>query len=386
MGDASDESTVAVFLVSADGKDWRDVSAPVRSIAVEDHDRLTDKAVVVLDDATGLLADAAFEGLQVRLTLGWRSQYATLFEGEIMSARVVAGARGQWVELTVLDFSFRMSRRALDPAEWRPGERLSEVLERIVGRPEYGIATGRIQPTDDAPMDTVRPTRRAGLNEWEFVLGQAEHQACLAFVEFDGKERSKFYFLPLTTLAEAQPVGELRYNRGTGDLIQFDYERISAAARPLLELSTVDPASGAVVNRSAPPDPPRPALPAPAIGRARDATTAQRKAVEALADVAAAATGRLRRPVERLSGGAAAAPSDSALRVAPDPTRRFGLHGRGVATGTVLLRAKSLVTISGVAPWAEGNWYVTKVNHVFSRDCAPGDPRPGYYTQFTATR
>jgi hypothetical protein len=62
------------------------------------------------------------------------------------------------------------------------------------------------------------------------------------------------------------------------------------------------------------------------------------------------------------------------------------MSGHGVATGTVKLRAKSLVTIQGVAPWAEGDWYVTKVNHVYTRERINNRTRSSYYTKFTATR
>ena len=64
----------------------------------------------------------------------------------------------------------------------------------------------------------------------------------------------------------------------------------------------------------------------------------------------------------------------------------LGLKGRGRAVGTVMLRAKGKVTIEGIAPWAEGDWYVEKAIHTW-RDTSVGERRgSSYETRFTATR
>jgi hypothetical protein len=60
-------------------------------------------------------------------------------------------------------------------------------------------------------------------------------------------------------------------------------------------------------------------------------------------------------------------PDKIATTVKADPTRILGYSGHGTAIGTVKLRAKGKVTIKGIAPWAEGDWYVHQVNHIFTR-------------------
>ncbi|MFL6120433.1 hypothetical protein [Actinophytocola sp.] len=385
MSGPADETAVALLRVSADGRDWREVSPPVQSVDVEDHDRLTDKATIVLDDNTGVLADASFEGLEVRLTMGWQAEPATIFEGEIIGSRVIAAPGGQKIELTALDFTNRMARHTPNPPMvWHNGERLSEVLKSIVERTGNRIVAKQIEPTEDLRFDEAHPLRQANVNDWEFVLDLARRQNCLAFVEFDGKDASKFYFVPVAKVGTAEPFGELRYCRGTGELIEFDYERISSGALPLRGASTIDPASGQVVTAPAPAAPPRPAVPAPATSRDRDLGAGRRAALEALTELAAATNDRLQQPTEQVAG-AAADPGADAARVVPDPTRKLGLSGRGVASGTVHLRAKSRVRISGVAPWAEGAWYVTKVNHVYTRERINNRTRSSYFSKFTAT-
>ncbi|MFI1169989.1 hypothetical protein [Streptomyces melanogenes] len=383
MARPNDDTPACRLHMSVDGKDWRDVTPPLRSVDVEDHDRLTDKATIVFDDPGGALAHASFEGLTVRVALGWGDRTATIFEGVIAGHRVIATQDTQWLELTALDFTFRMTGHTPDPPRvWDSGERLSDVVRTLVTRPEYRIVAAQIEPTDDRRFDKKSPLRQANVNDWEFVLDLARRQNCLTFVEFDGHDESRFSFVPLAKVVAAQPIGELRYLRG-GPLLEFDYERINSAAPPLRQESTVDPVSGRLVVEPVAALEPRPALPPPA---AAHLDPPQRRALVSLTELAAVAETRLTRPTERVAG-AAADPAAVAARVVPDPTRRLGFSGHGVATGNVELRAKSMVTIKGVASWAEGDWYVTKANHVFTR--APGGTgraRPGYYTKFTATR
>lgn len=386
MAEAQDEAATAVVTMSADRTEWRDVSPPVSSVDVEDDDRLTDKATIVFDDSTAVLAHLSFEGLFVRIAMGWHAETAMIFEGIVTSARVLANPTGQTVELTALDFTSLMTKRPFDPMEWQPGEKLSTVVRRVVSRPEYKLVPFQIQPANDALLDERRPQRPSNLTEWEFVRGQAEKQGCLAFVEFDGKNSSNFYFVPITQVASAEPVGNLRYCRGIGELIEFTYERISSGAIPVLEASTIDPTSGTPITQPAAEEPPRPPLPAPATERDRDLGPGRRSAVESLAELAAVADARLRRPQGRVSGSAAGTAADVTQRTMTDPTKVVGLLGTGVATGTVLLRAKARVRIGGVAPWAEGEWYLRKVNHVYRRERAENRTRSSYFTKFTATR
>jgi phage protein D len=386
MSAPADESAIAELQVSVDGKDWRSVSAPLQSVDVEDHDRLTDKATVVLDDHTGVLADASFEGLVIRLTLGWGKEKDTIFEGVVTSARVIAQPGGQGVELTALDFTFRMTKRTFEPAEWAPGERLSDVVKRIAGRTDYGTKVKQIEPADDVKRDERKLIGRPNQNEWEFVLEQAQAQGCLAFVEFDGKSTSNFYFVPLQTVARAKPIGTLRYCRGTGELVEFTYERISSGALPAKASSSLDPVTGKAVQQPAPPESPRPAVPPPATKRVPDLGAGPRKALEALTELGAAADAQLKQPAERVAGAPAVTAAEAAVKVEPDPTRVLGFLGQGVATGTTKLRAKSMVSIFGIAPWAAGDWYVTKVNHVYTRERINNRTRSSYFSKFTATR
>ncbi len=82
-------------------------------------------------------------------------------------------------------------------------------------------------------------------------------------------------------------------------------------------------------------------------------------------------------------------PSDPARaerRIQQDRTRVLGFAGDGVAMGTVFMRAKGAVEISGLATWAAGNWYVTQVNHLVQRAQVQDRTRLTYRIKFKATR
>jgi hypothetical protein len=384
MSETSAGVVVALVTMSADRNDWRDVSASVIAIDVEDDDELTDMATITFDDPTAVLAQLSFEGLLVRVALGRSGRTATLFEGIITSAKVHATTIGQRIELTALDFTWMMTRRPLDPMEWKPGETLKAVLTRVVGRPEYHLTPFQIEPAQDTTQAQRRPVRPANLNEWEFVLDQARRQNCLAFVEFDGESASNFYFVPLAKVMTAEPVGTLRYARGYGSLLEFTYERVTSTAAPILHAASIDPTTGIAVDHPAADSPPRAILPAPVTDSMPHLGPGRRAAVESLAELSTAADARLTRPRSRVSGLAAGSAADLARRTMSDPTMEEGMLGRGVAAGTTALRAKARVQIAGVAPWAEGIWYLRRVNHRYQR--AHGQTATTYLTAFTASR
>ena len=117
MSKPGDESAVAVLRVSADGATWVDVSAPVQSVDVEDHDRLTDKVVIVFDDNTGLLADASVEGLRVRVGMGWQAEQATVFVHDAYPGGAGFAERGYALGATWL----RATREAIATCPCRTG-------------------------------------------------------------------------------------------------------------------------------------------------------------------------------------------------------------------------------------------------------------------------
>jgi phage protein D len=355
-----------------------DLGAQVSYVDVEDHDRLIDRATVVLDDPFGAVGDIPREGQALQVELGWVSEYAVLFDGDI--TRVVTEARGSLerrVTLVALDISYRLMQGA--PKTRDHTGSLSSIMKAIVA--EYSLPVGQVQLDPDPSFTDDLPLRQTNQKDWAFIQDLAHRYRARAFVEYNDGQ-SQFYAISEPQLVQGDSQGSLTYQEGPGQLLEFRYERIAASAMPQSSGVTIDPSTGNVVT--APPPPPvtpeAPPAPDPARSQLLDSVGSgpSNDYSQAFEQVATAQrTPDQQRPQNVYAG----LPSDPAIpdRVARmDPTSVLGLHGEGLAVGTVMLRAKGKIGIQGIANWAEGDWYVRQVNHIMAENT--------YYTRFVVSR
>lgn len=357
-----------------------DISANVRSIEVEDHDRLIDKAVVVLNDPRGTASEALREGNTLVVDMGWGGSHAVLFEGEITTvANQEAGCDPKQVTLTALDLSYRMRKRPF-VATHHVGT-LSAILQRIVTREATtGVAVGQIEPSPNPEFTEDAPLRQSTHNDWDFIVELARRYNCRAFVEYNAGV-SKFYFIPVARLLSGDALGTLTAGGMAGRILRFGYERSASRAAPRLESVAVDPVGGDTVAT------PMPAAPAePAHAPSDSASQAGGDALDSALAVAAEATEQpqSQRP-EGLVTGLPSDPARTAAESAQDPTQALGFIARGACVGTVMLRAKGQVDVAGISGWGVGRWYVKRVKHVL-RTSAGGGMTPGYSSEFELTR
>ncbi|HEX5368531.1 MAG TPA: hypothetical protein VFY10_03870 [Dehalococcoidia bacterium] len=389
MSAVKSDTAAAQVLVSVDGKDWRDISSPLQSVEIEDHDSLTDQAKLVLDDNTGLLAHASFEGLLIRVGLGYGSTTPLIFEGIITAARIITQAEGLKVELTANDFTFRMTKYTPKERSWKAGDTLSKAIEQIVvddkSHSPYGITVKQIQPPEDVSFSDEKPMSQLNISDWDFLKQKADLYNSKVFVEFDGIAKSNFYFVDIEVLASAKPIGELTCCRGAGDLISFSFEKIASGALKDVTASAVDFATGEAVTHEPAERPPKTPAPPPVTDGRNDITSGQRKAIDALAELSSTAEKQIEAEKVQASDGTVN-PDDAKAKIKPDPTRLLGYKGSGVTRGNTELRAKSRVTITGISPWAVGDWYLRKVNHKYSRTRIAQKFASTYSTTFEATR
>lgn len=369
------DDTLAYLALSVEGIN---LAAQVTYAEVEDNDRLIDRAVVVLDDPHGAIADLPREGQAVRVDMGWKSEHAVLFEGAI--TRVVTeafGVEARRVTLVAFDPSYQLMQGV--PVTKDHTGAVSSIVKAIVGK--YPLPIGQIELDPDPTIPATAPLRQTNKRDWVFIQDLAARFAARAFVEYnDGA--AKFYFVAESRLLQGDKMGALTYSGGPGQLVEFRYQRVAASASPLPAATAVDPATGDPVDSPAPAPPAPEEPPAPdsvhnAVldglggGLGDDYTSAI--AVTAKAK----ATPDRQRPQTFVRG----LPSDPVLAAQAaiqDPTRAFGLHGEGLAVGTIHLRAKGKVGIAGVANWAEGDWYVRQAHHIISES--------NYWTRFIVTR
>jgi len=364
----------------------------VSLVEVEDNDRLIDKATVVFDDVAGVAAATMLEQRKVVIELGWGREKARIFEGLIW--RVKSEARGdlpvglQRVTLIALDLSFKMNQGVGKPRV-HPAGKLSDIVSAIVA--PYAIPVGQIKLDPDPQFTDDAPLVQGPRTDWAFLQELAIRYSARTFVEVND-DQSKFYFVSEKALLDGDGVGGITFVPGSGPLIEFRYERIATAAAPIRSAVVIDPATGdPVVKTGTPPAPEPPLSVDPDEKSELDKLGGGEGTVYSNAvDVMSKAAGKVEdaRAQETIAG----APSDPNLAdqlIQQDPTRQYGLLGRGIAVGSVNLRAKTKITIKGVAPWAEGDWYVRRVHHRVTSGSGLDEyrqPLGTYRTRFVVTR
>jgi hypothetical protein len=364
-----------------------DTVSSVESIDVEDHDTWIDRARVVFDDSKALASQIMKEATKVQISLGWSQENAFVFEGVVMDVKTEAkGQSDQRVTLTAYDVGYLMRQKKPPVARTFTSGKLSDVVKAIVG--EYasaGIALGDVTPDPDPDITRLAPlTKVQARQDWDFLQDLAKIYGARAFVEVNGNV-SKFYFVSTASLLKGDPMGSLLYcpGCGCGKLIDFTYRRTGSSASPVPTATVVDPETGKVITQAA--------TPPPAEAPMQVDPTADAELQQA-ADAASKVDGK---PEDARPGavlpGLASDPQLAKVRITQDPTRILGFSGEGTAVGTVKLRAKGKVTIKGISAWAEGDWYVRKVNHRYQRVIVRDSKlkeqdRSTFQSKFTVTR
>jgi hypothetical protein len=360
-----------------------DMTSQIESVDVEDHDRAIDRARVIFDSSDDV-SQIMREQTKVQISLGWSDENAMVFEGVVKGVKIEAGGVGHArVTVTAYDLSYKMQQNKTKDRSFISGK-LSDALKAIAA--DYtDFTVGQILPNPD-PTFTPQTgwTKLSGQSDWDFIQEAALKWKARAFVEVNNN-KSQFYFVSEQSLLSGSPLGMLHYcPGGVGPLISFDFQRIGAGASPQATATVIDPATGqpAVQQQNAPPadEPPLQVDPD------ADATLAQ--AAQSFAQAPSPPSDS--RP-KTLAAGQPSDPARAQANIQQDPTRVLGYSGKGLCRGTVMLRAKGKVTIAGMAPWAAGDWYVHRVNHVYTRMVANGkDGKPvdrsTFQTKFSATR
>lgn len=336
------------------------------SIEVEDNDRLIDKATIVVQDAERVCTDFASEGQKVRITLGWQSQHAVVFEGHI--TRVAGPDNGTYprrVTMTALDPSYFMNitRRPVTPHKGK----LSEIIAAVVSLPEYKkhFAIGKIDLDKEVEFPPDKPLMQGNETDLQFLYRLAMLYSARAFVEMNG-EKLQFYFISEKKLMANDALGTLNYCQGFSELIDFSFQRVASDAQPVRSGVAVNPEDGSAIA-TPPPTAPQPSSPPPSDAGhiahvdKRGGNTAAYRAGADVANRAAVKPEQYRH--HNFMSGLPSNPNLVEEITRQDPTRILGLRGEGTAVGNVMIRAKGKIGINGLAAWVDGNWYVHKVVH-----------------------
>jgi phage protein D len=335
-----------------------DLAPLASSVRLEDNDRLVDEARMVFKDPDGKGAELFTNGRTLTIELGWDDEHAILFEGLVVENRPEAGAAGtRSVTVVARDLSHRMSLKVPEKPERHPAGTLQAIVERIAARNDWTGDKAKIVCDPNPRLTEQNDLMQGSKSEYQYLQELAERYGARAFVEYNDKS-SRFYFISNRKLLEGKALGTLKYCRGIEKLIEFKYQSVAARSLRQVVASAVDPVTGEVKTAQG-------EKPAPAA----DGST-----------LASAVPG------PTLAPGQPSDPERAARVVVFDPTRVLGLSGEGRAVGTIMLRAKGKVEITGIAPWAAGDWYVSKATHVWTDQSTAKVKRSSYETKFTATR
>ena len=381
-----------------------DVTSQVWHVDVEDVDRGSDKVTLIMDNPGSTNTDPVREGQVVRVELGWETENALAFEGRVVGTRTIAHQGAQRLQVTAFDFSNRLAAAPTpeDPPQFVGT--LEEIVRQIAER--HTIEFGAVS-VDPMPSYTEEePLVRRGRNDWQLLQDEAERLRARVFVEVNAAEgdseearsrggTSRLYFATEESLLAQDPMGTLHYCPGFGSLLEFDYQRVASGAAPSATATVTDPATGSAATAEGTP----PAEEPPATADTERSATVETMYGEGrarsyegglqVAEDAEVQPADLR--ARRTLNGLPSSPPFAETLVRQDRTRILGFHGRGLATGTVFLRAKGSVEIEGmIASWAKGRWYVWRVNHLVQRAVVRERERQResitYRTSFGATR
>jgi phage protein D len=364
---------------------WSDdavsLTAAVRQLVVEDHDRLVDEARITLDDAHELAANAFAPGQAIDVAMGWGDERTRIFTGKIVRVGGSTGSQGG-ITLVVHDPSAAMHRARVG----RPFPEKSKLsaIVRAVKESYTDIPEGEVACDPDPTFEAPNVPSQLDRTDYQFLQELAAVWGCRCFVEVND-EAAQFYFKSVKSLFAAKPLATLSHCRGWGNVLTFRYERVAARAARQLVNTVTDPRTGTptVTQGTPPPAPP------PASGTvAPDVATAEpgvARANETATKVAAATPPEP--PLVLAQLGLPSDPAKAASLVVTDPTQVIGYRGVAKVVGHAGLRAKGRVTVNGIATWAEGDWWVKRATHTWTKARDARDrPTASWETELELTR
>ena len=376
------------------------ISDQVIRVDVEDHDRAADKATFVMDDPGVTNSNRVQEGMDVRIELGWETEYALAFVGRVRSMRSLGNSGGKHrVEVTCMDESIRLMDPPPSTGRSHVGT-LKKILSDIAERCKVPLGDVTIDPMPSWSKD--KPLQQRDRTDWQMLQDLANEYRARAFIEVnaskgdDPKVREsggtpKLYFVSEQVLLAAEPMGSLSYCRGMGTLLEYKIDRMGSGASPAASAAVASPdVATKATTLAAPPPVPDP-QPAPSASSTARVTAVLGEA--GAADYAAGMQNAADSPVQpvdqrarQLVAGLPSGVEEAKRKIQQDRTRILGYSLNGTAMGTVFLRAKGCVTIDGIPSVTSGRWYVRRVNHVIERAQIGSQTRLTYRSLLVATR
>lgn len=355
-----------------------DVSSWVSSVQLVEDDQQADNVALTMPDPRMAWADAVMEGSHAEIDLGYadRDQHALLLRATLTRVETSYPEGGvPELKLKGEDKSIQMGLEERTRL-WRDTTVAGVVRE--VAKP-YGFARVEVAL---APDPKVARQHQDGKTDLAFLQELAKEYHAKCFVELDENDREVLYFIPerrVVTIRRPETL-VLRYRQGPGSTLRSFSPTFDASYLDRLrEVHDVDDEGQSVASPTAQPTdvtawdlaPDLRSRVSPADWRRLqtiyDAGMRQRTSLQQALTAVRPAPGRVARDQ-----------ADLDARTDRLESRRLGMSARGSTIGSIWLRAKSAVVITGVHQRFAGEWYVTAVTHSVGAD--------GFTSDFTCVR
>jgi phage protein D len=344
-----------------------DITPWVGSVSVAEDDRQADSVTLTIPDPRLIYADSLFEGSVVEVDLGYAepSEHALLIRAVLTKVELGYPENGiPTLTLKGEDKSIEMGLVERKKV-WR-NTTVTAIVQRVVSDGGYSFASVQANLTPD-PQIRAEPINQDGKTDLAFLqeLAQTYHAKC--FVELDEQNNEVLYFIPERRILRLRRPDQLvlRYRTGpNSNLSSFSPSFDSSYIDRWNEITDLD-SDGRPVETGDQPQVDTVIWDLDETLTAQ-ASTEDQDRIRTLYESGAQQKDQLQQQLTAVRpavGAVAVASSEMDATADQLESRRLGMSGSGTTVGTIWLRAKSKVTITGVNSRFAGEWYVPSVTH-----------------------
>ncbi len=251
---------------------------------------------------------------------------------------------------------------------------LSDVVRQVAGRDKYGFALD-IDETDDF---TTEHAQIAGVTDYQMVKACANLSGFFFWVDADKDGKWFLHFKSPSRVFDSvqQPRLIFNYNRGDDStLLSFQPELLIQGARTKLKVIFKDPKTGKVVEEEV--QEPSPLVPLDVLAIPTQTAKVEESHISA-ADIKVVA-GEFSFEIDSKKRFKTAAEARIWAAQWFRRHREGFITAKGITIGTQALRARQIHEIRGISRTLDGDWYFSRVRHIFS-------DTDGYLCEFDARK
>ena len=366
---------VPFFSVTIEGQD---VTPWISSVQVVEDDRLADNMTLTVNDPRMIYADALMEGCIAEIDLGYAEsgQHALMLRAKITKVELSYPENGvAQVKIKGEDKSIDMG--LVEKKKNWTGTTVNAVVRKIAEPYHFADIVANLSPDP-----RVTRENQDGKTDLAFLQDLAKKYQAKCFVELNEDEEEVLYFIPDRRILNINRADQLvlRYRQGPdSNLMTFSPAFDASFIDRVREVNDLDSGGNAV---NTPQQPPAEVF----IWNLADdistrASSADLDRVEALYDVGVRARRTLQQELAKprpTTGRVAGTQQQLDDETGALESRRLGMSATGTTIGSIWMRAKCNVTISGVHERFRGDWYISSVTHTIDSG--------GYKTDFKAVR